>query len=75
MRDLYKPGFDPALVMGSHQSRTRVDSFAALEPGYVTLLEELLARIFDPNESFVQTENLSKCRMCDFAEICSRDQA
>ena len=74
MRELYKSDFNPALVMGAHQTRTRVDSFTELEEEFVGLLQEIISRIFNPAEPFVQTENLGKCRVCDFAEICSRDQ-
>jgi CRISPR/Cas system-associated exonuclease Cas4 (RecB family) len=74
MRELYKPDFDPALAMGTHPSRIRVGSFSEVEEEFVALLKETLSRIFHPTEPFVQTENLMKCRICDFATICSRNQ-
>jgi hypothetical protein len=73
MRALYNPDFDPAFMMGSYQTRTRLDSFSEVEGEYILLLRETLSRIFDPAEPFVQTENLLKCRVCDFAGICSRN--
>ena len=74
MRELYKPDFDPALTAGTHPNRIRLGSFSEIEEDFVQLLEETLSRIFHSTDPFTQTDNLLKCRMCDFATICSRNQ-
>ena len=72
MKSLYEEDFDPALLMGSYSQRQRIGSFSELEEEYVRLLENLLTSIFDPLTPFVQTDNETKCRYCDFASICNR---
>ncbi len=74
MRELYRPDFEPSLAIGTHSSRIRLKSFAEVEEEFIQLLKETLSRIFSPDEPFVQTENQLKCRVCDFAAICSRNQ-
>jgi hypothetical protein len=73
MRSLYDPTFDPILSMGSRGSHTRIESFTALEEEFIGQLTETLEQLFHPEGSFSRTEHRSKCRICPFAKICSRD--
>ncbi len=72
MKALYGENFDPALIMGSHSQRKRIESFTDFEEAYILLLKEVLVSMFDSATPFVQTENDSKCRYCNFAAICNR---
>lgn len=72
MKELYGEEFDPALTMGSHHQRTRIDSFSELETDFLNHLGEVLAAMFDPDALFIQTDNETQCRNCDFAGICNR---
>ncbi len=72
MKALYSEDFDPALTMGRNSDRKRIDNFAELKEHYLSLLTQVVIRMFDPGIPFVQTENEAKCRFCDFAGICNR---
>ncbi len=72
MKALYGENFDPALIMGSHIQRKRIESFTDFEEAYILLLKEVLVSMFDAATPFVQTENDLKCRYCNFAAICNR---
>lgn len=72
MNALYDADFDPCLHMGSYSKRERIDSFTKYEEDYLEQLHKILSGLFDPGKDFVQTENESLCRHCDFSRICSR---
>ncbi|MBS3770698.1 MAG: PD-(D/E)XK nuclease family protein [Bacteroidales bacterium] len=36
-------------------------------------LRAVLSEIFDPGETFTQTDDLNTCRFCPYARICRRD--
>ena len=73
MKALYDHSFDPGLSMGRTRQRKKIESFAELEEEFVGHLKEAIAAIFNPEIPYVQTENESKCRYCDFAGICNRN--
>ena len=73
MKALYDHSFDPGLSMGRTRQRKKIESFAELEEEFVAHLKEAIAAIFNPEIPYVQTENESKCRYCDFAGICNRN--
>ena len=72
MRSLYDKEFDPRLTMGSFSKKEVVDSFSKLEDAFMEKLQAVLSGMFDPANPFVQTDNESICRYCDFSKICSR---
>lgn len=72
MKSLYNEAFDPRLSMGGQKQRTLIDSFTPLADEFHELLVRFLSSLFDPAVPFKQTENESKCRYCDFANICNR---
>ncbi len=72
MRALYDPGFDPALYLGVRSEKRRLEDYRSVKESFVEHLQETVAAIFDPERPFAQTENRAKCRVCDFAAICSR---
>ena len=73
LRSLYGDQFDPALSMGSPHKRRKIDSIVPLEKEFRIQIEQVVTRIFDPKEPFVQTGFESRCRLCDYARICSRN--
>jgi CRISPR/Cas system-associated exonuclease Cas4 (RecB family) len=73
MKDLYDKSFDPALVMGSHRKKKKIDSFSEMEEDFLGMVGKVLESIFDPGVPFVQTKNEAICRNCNFAAICSRN--
>ncbi len=73
MKALRPEGFDPGFAMGGSRQRSRIDSFGPHEKEYLELLEETLARLFNPAIPFSQTKVEARCRYCDFARICNRN--
>jgi len=72
MKALYGKEFDPALTIGSHRQKSRIESFSEYEEEYLVLLRSLLSQLFDPDTPFIQREHDAKCNYCDFASICNR---
>jgi len=72
MKALYGKDFDPALTLGSHSQKLRIHSFSELEEEYISGIQEVLSRMFDPEIPFIQRDHDLKCSYCDFAMICSR---
>jgi CRISPR/Cas system-associated exonuclease Cas4 (RecB family) len=73
MKALYGKEFHPALTIGSHRQKSRIDSFSEYEEEYLVLLKNLLSQLFDPDTPFIQREHDAKCNYCDFASICNRN--
>jgi len=72
MKGLFEEQFDPALTMTSLKKEGRIESFEALEEPFITLLKEILQKLFDPKVPFVQRAFDKKCSYCDFAPLCQR---
>ena len=72
MNSLYDADFDPRLVMGTYRNREVIESFSKLEEPYLLRLKEALENLFDSGMDFIQTDNETICRYCDFSRICSR---
>ena len=72
MNSLYDTDFDPRLVMGTYRNREVIESFSKVEEPYLERLKEALGNLFDSGMDFIQTENETICRYCDFSRICSR---
>ncbi|MCF8335264.1 MAG: PD-(D/E)XK nuclease family protein [Bacteroidales bacterium] len=67
-RRIYQDDFDWSVKMNKHPvsyDEVKVD----LEEHLRSLLEE----IFDPEETFTQTDDRNTCRFCPYAKICRRD--
>lgn len=73
LRDVFQDDFSPYLqeVQGPGQKR-EVHDFADYREEFVGELSRVLEEIVDPGQSFDQTDDLEKCRLCPFSEICSR---
>jgi CRISPR/Cas system-associated exonuclease Cas4 (RecB family) len=74
MRELYNEDFDPGLSMGSHGTKVAIISFTEVESEFLVHLQEVISRIYDPAIAFSQTNDVTRCRQCDFAALCHRDR-
>jgi len=73
MKALYEKEFDPGLMEGSRNQRTRVTSFREIEVDFESRLKNVLQHLYNPEVPFEQTGIESRCRNCDYAGICSRN--
>ena len=72
-KDMFADNFDITLkIKGEGRSYDVVEDARPLLPDYKNHLIGLLEEIFDPNGSFDQTDDLDKCRNCDYKGICRR---
>lgn len=73
LRDVFKEDFSPYLreVLGPGQKQ-EVNDFADYREDFVGELTRILEEIINPGQDFDQTDDLEKCRLCPFSEICSR---
>jgi hypothetical protein len=68
LRVIYQDDFD-------HRIKTDGEPLTdatPLLPQFAEDLQNLLSRIFDPQQSFCQTDDSKNCAFCEFAEICGR---
>ncbi|MDN3689239.1 PD-(D/E)XK nuclease family protein [Cyclobacterium jeungdonense] len=73
LRDIFQEPFSPYLqeVLGPGKKQ-EVHDFADYRDDFVGQLTQLLEEIVNPGQNFDQTDDLEKCRLCPFSEICSR---
>ena len=64
--------YNPTVQMGKGKEKTYVDDFSLYEREFRERLTALLEEIFNPDTSFNQTEDVSKCEYCDFKDLCKR---
>ena len=68
MQEIFQPEFDLRLKMkGEPVSDARPHL-----PLFEEKLKELLTEVYSMEQPFDQTEELNKCRFCDFKGICGR---
>jgi CRISPR/Cas system-associated exonuclease Cas4 (RecB family) len=72
MKAMFNKNYEPGLRMGEGRSKQIVYSFDEVKDVFENQLEQLLTRLFDPEQTFGQTEDQNTCRSCDFATLCSR---
>ena len=70
MKDLFKDNFDPRIYI-SHQSP--IDNYFDVADEFETELNRLLSEMFLSDTPFTQTDNIKKCRICPYADICHRN--
>ena len=54
-------------------SSNRVDDASELCNEFKELLHNKLKEIFDINTPFTPTDDIERCKWCDFRKICERD--
>ncbi len=64
--------FDRKFEFGLKMNKKLVGDVRALLPEFEEHLKVLLEEIFNPVESFTQTENIETCRYCAYKDICHR---
>ena len=63
----------PVIEMGpARQAKMPVNNFAFYEDEFRERLQGLLQEIYNPEETFSQTEDTKKCEYCDFRSLCKR---
>ena len=65
--------YSPVIEMGeARKEKIPVDDFSAFEEEFRESLDSLLSEIFNPEESFTQTEVARNCEYCDFKALCKK---
>lgn len=65
--------YSPVIEMGeARKEKVPVDDFSIFEEEFRELLGSLLSEIFNPEESFTQTEVARNCEYCDFKALCKK---
>lgn len=65
--------YSPIIEMGeARKPKIPINNFAFYEDEFREHLLNLLSEIYDPKESFTQTEDNKKCEYCDFKSLCKR---
>lgn len=65
--------YSPVIQMGEpRKPKEAVEDFSKYEKEYRERLQGLLEEIFNPEQSFTQTEIIEKCTYCDFKALCKR---
>lgn len=65
--------YSPVIQMGEpRKTKEPVEDFSKYEEEYREKLQALLEEIFNPEETFTQTEILEKCAYCDFKALCKK---
>ncbi|NHE55994.1 PD-(D/E)XK nuclease family protein [Cyclobacterium sp. GBPx2] len=73
LREIFKDDFNPYLQeVTGRGKRKEVSDYAEYRDDYVEKLRLSLEEIFDPDQSFDQTEDHQKCQYCPFSGICCR---
>lgn len=65
--------YSPVIEMGApRQPKLPVNNFSFFEDDFRERLHNLLQEIYNPEETFSQTEDTKKCEYCDFKRLCKR---
>ena len=65
--------YSPVIEMGApRQPKIPVSNFAFYEDEFRERLSALLKEIYNPEETFSQTEDNGKCEYCDFRSLCKK---
>ncbi len=71
MREIHTEKFAAPLKIASE--KLVLDNFGMVSSEYAQRLDEVLSRIFNTAEPYVQTNNREVCRRCPYAIICRRE--
>ncbi|RZS97060.1 PD-(D/E)XK nuclease family protein [Cecembia calidifontis] len=72
-KEIFKDDFNPYLQdKGSERKGGEVQDYRDYQEEFEQSLTTLLEDLFDESVPFDQTEDLDKCRICPFKEICGR---
>eukprot|EP01132_Coremiostelium_polycephalum_P000047 gene47-68_t len=72
-RDLFDPAFNSNIILQSTTgTKQAIEDIGLYQKAFETGLRELLEELFNPQVSFVQTEDLRYCTTCPYQRICQR---
>lgn len=72
--ELFRPGFSMQLQIKDPTNKRweNIEDIRPYLPIYHQLMQQKLANIFDTSQSFQQTDDINKCKICPYVEICHR---
>ncbi|MGB3466092.1 MAG: PD-(D/E)XK nuclease family protein [Cyclobacteriaceae bacterium] len=68
MRELFQDGFDESLLDHGQP----LEDVREFMDDFKSKLGDMLEEIYDAGKPFAQTDNLEKCKFCDYSGICRR---
>jgi len=71
VRDIYKENFDHKIIQSENRNSKPVDEFSEYLEDFEMRLKALIRDLFDPSETFTQTEDTDYCSNCPYNLICS----
>lgn len=72
-REMFEDDFDHRLKLGKTNKAIALDDFDTVAEPYRDLLTHLIQELYNPNIKFEQTNELDRCKLCDYAGICHRN--
>ena len=74
LREIFKEDFNPYLKYKTEPFKpgVEVEDYIDFQEEFQQGLKGLLQEIYDPAVPFTQNENIDKCKVCNFREICGR---
>ena len=63
-------GYTPTLTFGERNSKAPITDIADIAEEFEQSLNDLIAKIFSPDEPFSPTPHIDRCEKCYFANIC-----
>ena len=72
--ELFKPSFSMQLQIKNQGNKKweGIKDIRPYLPAYHQLLQQKIADIFDTSQPFQQTDDINKCKICPYVEICHR---
>jgi CRISPR/Cas system-associated exonuclease Cas4 (RecB family) len=73
VRSMFSPEFEESLEIKDFSGQSLIlDDFFKVRELFNSMLSQTLEDIFNPETSFIMTENLRKCSFCPYARLCQR---
>jgi hypothetical protein len=69
-RKLFEDNFDFRIL--NKDSKSYISDYKHISEDYLEHLNLLVHRIFDPQEAFIQTEEIRNCEYCPYRKICHK---
>ena len=70
VRKIFDSNFDYRIY--NKEDKSYIDNYETVAQEYFDKLNELIQTIFNPDNSFTQTEEIRNCEYCEFKKICHR---
>ncbi len=66
--------YDPVLKIGSPSNLQMINDIRIYKDEFISNLETVIRRIFDPTLPFVRTDNDRVCQYCEFKSLCGKKE-